>query len=216
MKLVDVSEGVFDAKLTWMDNDAKGPWMKSNDDAHLIKRKSIRDFYSSEKESEYSKYTKNLLLKDDNELEDIRQQLKRYNRKPRSVKLDCYSLFSSFIDQVRFKETDKYDEESLRRQIAYDGAKFSDFLKTVIHKDEDESESYESFLRNLFHGYSHPCFKSLEIAALVWNISIDVVIPRQKTVHIHHSGKKADIVLIHNGLQGYKSHFSSTGKFELI
>ena len=117
------------------------------------------------------------------------------------------SVFIGLRNQIHVSEG--YGLDCLRKQIAYHAACRWDVLAPIIEPLITTGDSYESFLRNIFHGTLYGGVAELIICSHMWNVKISVISPESGLLNIFHNAE-ADIVLVHNAMDGLESQFSST------
>ena len=71
-------------------------------------------------------------------------------------------------------------------------------------------KSLESFIRNLYHGYSYGDIISLMVIAIMWNLTITVLTPTLEEIKILHNSDKPNVVVVHNGEDNLEGHYCAT------
>ena len=96
----------------------------------------------------------------------------------------------------------------MRKQVAYFLAKHWNIFSVTATAITDEC--LESYVRNIFNGYSYGDLLTLGVTGVMWKVKITVITPDLEEIRVFHKSDKADIVLVYNSKQGLNGHYCST------
>ena len=205
---------VFYARTRWMPSGMTGVFKKCSD-VNPRKRKalSFKELYGDSEPKNMTVLMKNMYLSSCADYKKIDSQLKKLSRIPTVVPVDGECFFTSVLSHINVPKD--YTSEHFRKQIAYYASKHWDIFKDVLMPFIVE-QSYDSYMKNLFFGFTYGGIVEALIVSEMWNLRISIISPNIPIQHIHHDGSKIDICLLHNGQQGLEGHFSGTSKLNEV
>ena len=211
MYFQDVHPDVLEAYVIWLDTKDQGKWVKSTEINPLNPRKLTKaDLYTKEerKKIKPSEECQVMFMESNHQARHITDFLKReFNRKVKEVSYDGNCMFSSILAQISH-HVYKYKPEHLRKQTAYYLAKHWEKFTATARSICDEP--LESYIYNLYHGYSYGDLLCLGIIGVMWDLKITIINPELEQIKIFHSSKKPDVILVYNNRDDLNGHYCAT------
>ena len=145
--------------------------------------------------------------KDANKVEEI--LIGDYGRILESVPVMAYSFCDSVLFQISHNRN-KYKSVQLLQQMAFYMVKNPDKMIDIV-KPFLGNHSYESYIKNMFHGTKYLDVKvCTAVLSLMWNMKITIIYPSKGSVPFYHKDCTPDVVIVFNEMLQPESHFTTT------
>ena len=132
-----------------------------------------------------------------------------YGRELVHVPVTAYSFCDAFLCQVSHDRF-KYKGLELLQQIAFYMVQFPDKCYPIA-KDFLGDDSYESYIKNVFHGTKYIDVEVVTaVLTMMWNIAINIVYPSKGSIPFYHPDGQPDIILVNNEMNHPENYFCST------
>ena len=175
----NVSEDVVKSWINFFDEPLRGPFLES-DEVHPISRNKIeRDAIYNPKEKKLLKPNANCFKmygSSNHEANKIAETLGDFRgRIMQECAVSADSFYEAILYQISHKK-EKYKPYTCHTQFAYYLAKWPEVFEPIV-RPHLESESYESFILNMFQGKSMPVLDVVcAILVKMWNLTVTVVL----------------------------------------
>ena len=143
-----------------------------------------KDLYTSaeKKKIKPSEDCQIMYFKSNEKAKNVSQYLKRqFNRQVKEVDYDGSCLFSAILVQISHHTT-RYTADMLRKQTAYYLSKHWEIFSNTCEAITDEP--LESYIKNLYYGYSYGDILCLGVIGFMWKLRITVVTPDLEELRI--------------------------------
>ena len=204
-----MSEEVLDTKVHFFDPYMRGEFIQAQEitDRHL-KRKPKKVLYTEEEKLEISSEARNLYLYSDDDLEILKTKVAYYGRDLKAVPIDGDCLLHAIRDQTEINPLWGILEN--RQTLDFYLAKLPEQFY-MYAEPYCEGQSFESYVRNFFRGYSYGDELIAGVWGHIWNIKITIVTPTNPDLKIFHlDDDMPDVVIVHNGRPDPDGHYFST------
>ena len=132
---------------------------------------------------------------------------KEFNRKVKEVNYVGNCMFSSILAKISH-HVYRYKPEHLRKQTAYYLAKYWEKFAATAKSICDES--LESYIYNLYHGYSYGDLLFLGVIVVMWDLKITIINPELERMKIFHNSKIPYVMLVYNNHDDLNGHYCPT------
>ena len=194
----------------WMPETLLGDFKLCSDiDPENRRVLKVNEVYKTGESKGMSMLMKQMFLKSKADFEMIEQMLKPLKRSVVPTPMDGECFYKSILNQIDAPAD--YTTAMLRKQLAFHGCKYYEVFEDL--KPYLLDQTYESFLKNTFYGYSYAGIAESVILSHMWNVRISIVAADLPPQHVFHDGSECELVLVHNGREGSDGHFSGTSKF---
>ena len=213
----DVSEDVFLAWCIWLSLDKKGTFYKSNDIEPIGRNKEPRDSIYTQAEKKAIKPNADTIAmyatsnKKSEAVVDL--LMTDFSRILQPVDISGDSFYDAILYQISHDQH-KYKAYQFYKQIAYYMVRWPELFADVVKPHlSDTDDSYESFVKNIFYGYSYPVPEVISaVITKMWNVSISLCSAEGGVKKLHHNSNKPDVVIVHNDCILLNSQFTATKK----
>ena len=211
---IKINEDVFNAWCLCLEPQYKGPFKQSTDVDPITKNKVENDCIYTPAEKKSIRPTKacmDMYAKSNKDAAAVTELLMGdYSRELVHVPVTAYSFCEAFLCQVSHDRY-KYKSVELLQQIAFFMVQFPDKCYPIAKKFLEEEDSYESYIKNVYHGTKYIDVEVVTaVITMMWNISINIVYPSKGSVRFYHNEGEPDVVLVNNEMKQPENHFSST------
>ena len=132
-----------------------------------------------------------------------------YGRELYHVPVTAYSFCDALLYQISH-DRNKYKATHLLQQIAYFMVKFPEKCYDIAKPFLGEY-SYESYVKNIFHGTKYTDVNVLAgVITMMWNLPITIVYPSKGSVPFYHQDTCADVILVNNEMLEPENYFCAT------
>ena len=208
---------MFLAWCVWLSLDKKGTFYKSNDIEPIGRNKEPRDSVYTQSEKKVIKPNADTIAmyatSNKNSKTVVDELMTTFSRILQPVDISGDSFYDAVLyqiarDQCRFKAYEFY------RQIAYYMVRWPELFGPVVKPHlSDTNDSYESFVKNIFYGYSYPVPEVIcAVISKMWNVSITLCSLKGGVKKLHHNSNNPDVVIVHNDCTNLNSQFTATKK----
>ena len=197
ISFMSVNDDFLEVYFNLLDDEQRGPWIKSTDNMYADAVKS------PSKRKGYMKIQDELLLGNVDEAYTMATDLKENGKKHTVVVANGDCMFNAILSCIEHPV--KYTASVFRKQIVSFALHNVQWFKDKI---VCEGQSFESYLRNVSQGLCYGDRNVLQIVSMLWKIRITILNPFEPPDHIwHNEGTKgAHILLCWNG----HNHYSGT------
>ena len=170
---MSVTKAVLDSKLVWLEDCMRGPFIQSTDNEGRDKDWQKKLYTKAEKKI-ISPEAQACYMWSNEDYDKVCNKLAKFRRIPDPVTIDGHCMFSAPMKQCLLNPNFKVPE--MRRQIGY-------FLSKIPEQFYQyslpylEGQSYESYILNIWSGFSYGDELCLGVLAHMWNLKITVVSP---------------------------------------
>ena len=207
--MLRVKEDVLNSKIAWLDPYMRGEFKQSGeiDRTKKIKKK---DLYTDEEKQELSEEAMSFYLESDEDLEILKNKAAKYGRDLLAVPIDGDCLLHAFRSQCDINP--RWTILENRGTVAYYLAKLPE--QFILYANPYIlDQSFESYIRNFFHGYSYGDELIAGSWGHIWNLKTTIISPHTPDLKCFHKDDNfPDIVLVHNGRADPEGHYFATSK----
>ena len=199
---MSVNDDFLEVYFNLLDDEQRGPWIKSTDNMYTDAVKS------PSKRKGYMKIQDELLLGNVDEAYTMATDLKDNGKKHTVVVANGDCMFNAILSCIEHPV--KYTASVFRKQIVSFALHNVQWFKDKI---VCEGQSFESYLRNVSQGLCYGDRNVLQIVSMLWKIQITILNPFEPPDHIwHNEGTKgAHILLCWNGHNHYSGTINTEG-----
>ena len=213
ISFVKPNEDVFNAWCVCLNPELRGAFMQSNKVDPITKNKIERDCIYTPAEKKKIKPNQSCMSMyaiDNHDAYVVCELLQgEYGRILQEVPVTAYSLCDAILLQL-LHDRNKYKAINLLQQIAFYMAKFPDKMFDIT-KPFLGDHSYESYIKNMYHGtkylYIEVCIAAI---ALMWNIPINVVYPKEGSIPFYHPDTEPEVVIVCNQMRQPETQYTGT------
>ena len=206
--MLKVHRDVLQSKIDWFDPELRGELVQSGEIDRDDKTKKI--LYTEEEKKEISEEARMYYLSSDEDLQILKMKAAQYGRDLDPVPIDGDCLLHAFRKQCYLNH--RWSIMGNREMIAYYMAKLPE--QFILYANPYLTEpSYESYVRNFWHGYSYGDELVTSAWGHIWNLRPTIISPCHADLKCFHAEETfPDIVICHNGRPEPEGHYFATSK----
>ena len=204
-----VHKPVLEAKLSWLDPYMRGPFIQS-DEFDCSTKILKKDLNTEEERKELSKEAQAYFWSSDEDLMILKDKAACYGRDLDPVPIDGDCLLHAVRKQCDINPawTIMENWQTLAFYLAKLPEQFILYANPYII-----DQKYESYILNVYHGYSYGDELIASVWGHIWNMKITILSPQMPDLKCFHSDKTfPDVVICHNGKAGTDGHHFATSK----
>ena len=207
--MMRMKEDVLNTKIEWFDPHMRGEFIISNEIPDRdLKKKMKRTLYTDEEIAEISEEARSYFLSSNLDLEILKTKVAKYGRDLNPVPIDGDCLLHTIQDQTEINPNWTIMEN--RQTLAFYIAKMPEqfYMHSIPYCTD---QSFESYIRNFFHGYSYGDELVAGVWGHIWNMKVTIITPTYEDLPLFHKDLDfPDVVIVHNGRGDPDGHYFST------
>ena len=211
--MVKPNEQVFDAWCLCLNPELRGTFKQSDEVDPITKNKIEPDCIYTPAEKNKKKPSKACMCmyahnnKDASSVVELLQG--DYGRILQPTPFTAYSLCDAILMQMSHNKV-RYKAINLLQQMAFFMAKYPDRMSKIVEPFLGQ-HSYESYIKNMYHGTKHLDLEvCLAVIAMMWNIPINVIYPKEGSIPFYHADVEPEIVIVCNQMDQPETHYTGT------